>query len=426
MGRKALVVTVGTGPDVTRSLVLAIGQHNPEFVLFLATPESRTYAEAAVQARSLPEPSFVIDEWTEVADVEKLALHYEEVIRRVVFEERGFRAEEVHADYTRGTKAMSAALDYVAISLELSGISYIEGERDRHGRVASGTERLLSFQPQELLFRRSWRTLVELFNAGHFASVLRQVERLSQRAVREEHRVRLNVVSDLATACEAWEALHYEAAGQMFRRVLREHAELTRLLGLEDQVRRACETVCRIWNARCVGGNCGCGLLLEARTGVDLLAHANRRAAEHRYDVALALLYRLMEYLAQLGLHRRGLRSDDVQVDRLPEAVRAKWESRVDSEGRLKVGLVHGFELLGDLGDPVGRRFLDLYRAEPSPLKPYLETRNRSPLAHGFQPVGREAFEKLREVVTGRFLREFVVDWEARLQEHELPRFPEG
>jgi len=48
-----------------------------------------------------------------------------------------------------------------------------------------------------------------------------------------------------------------------------------------------------------------------------------------------------------------------------------------------------------------------------------------SPLAHGFQPVGPEAFEKLREVVTRAFLPEFVADWEARVREHDLPRFPE-
>lgn len=410
---------------MARSLALALEHHHPDFALFLATPESRTQAEAAARAH-FPEPSFVIDEFPEPADVEKLCLHYEDTIRRVLLEERGFRAEEVYADYTRGTKAMSAALDYVAISLGLAGISYIEGQRDAHGRVVSGTERFLSFQPQELLFRRSWRALVELFNAGHFASVLRQVARLLPGTVREEHRARLTLVSRLATACQAWESLHYETAGQGFQHTLREHAELTRRLGLEGQVRRACGTVSRIWNKRCLGTDCGCGLLLDERTGVDLLAHADRRAAEHQYDVAVALLYRLMEYLAQLGLHRRGLRSDGVQVDRLPEALRAKWESRMDSEGRLKVGLVHGFEMLGDLGDPVGRRFLDLYLAARSPLKPYLEARNRSPLAHGFQPVGPEAFKKLREVVTCSFLTEFVADWEARLGEHELPRFPES
>lgn len=425
MGRKALVVTVGTGPDVVRSLALTLGYHHPDFALFLATPESRIHAEAAARAH-FREPSFAIDEFPEPADVEKLCLHYEDRIRRLLLEERGFRAEEVYADYTRGTKAMSAALDYVAIHLELAGISYIEGQRDSHGRVVSGTERVLTFRPYELLFRRWWGTLVELFNAGHFASVLSQAGHLSKGAVREEHRARLDLMSGLATACEAWESLHYEAAAQGFREALREYAELTRLLGLEDPVRRACETVFRIWNARCHGADCGCGLLLDERTAVDLLAHADRRAAEHRYDVAVALLYRLLEYLAQLGLHRRGLRSDDVLVDGLPENVRAKWESRVDSEGRLKVGLVHGFELLADLGDPVGRRFAELYRADRSPLKPYLETRNRSPLAHGFQPVGPEAFEKLREVVTRSFLQEFVPNWEAGLREHELPRFPEG
>jgi hypothetical protein len=108
---KALVLTVGVGRDVVRSLRLALEYHNPS----------------------------------------------------QLFRKRGLRPEQVYVDYTRGTKAMSAAADYVAIDLELAGVSYITGDADERGQVITGTERLLSFRPLDLVFRRSWRTLADLF-----------------------------------------------------------------------------------------------------------------------------------------------------------------------------------------------------------------------------------------------------------------------
>jgi hypothetical protein len=46
-----------------------------------------------------------------------------------------------------------------------------------------------------------------------------------------------------------------------------------------------------------------------------------------------------------------------------------------------------------------------------------------SPLAHGFQPVGREVFEGLRTIVVGSFLPELAGGWE-RLPLHRLPQIP--
>ncbi len=125
---KVLILTVGVGQNVDRSLTFAIEQHNPDFILFLCTPQSRGNAERVVQSRSLPSSVYAIDEFSETGDVQGLALHYEAVIRQVLFQERGFQPEQVYVDYTRGTKAMSAAVDYVAVNLELGGVSYIEGE----------------------------------------------------------------------------------------------------------------------------------------------------------------------------------------------------------------------------------------------------------------------------------------------------------
>jgi len=422
---KALVLTVGVGGDVARSLKFAIDQHNPDFILFLCTPQSRRYAEEVIQSRGLPESRYAVDEFSESDDVQRLVLHYEEVVRRVLFQEHGLRPDQVFVDYTRGTKAMSAAVDYVAISLELAGISYIGGERDEEGRVKSGTERLLSFRPLELLFQRHWRTLVHLFNRGHFASVLDRVEALRDHLIKDAHRKRLRFLARLAEACEAWDTLRYGDAGQGFQDVIGNFGDIIRELSLADDLQRASRVVHVIWKNRCSDPTCNCGLPLKPETALDLLAHADRRAAEHRYDVAVALLYRLMEFMAQRRLHDRGLRTDDVSLERLAGDVRSKWEGRVGVDGRLRVGMVQGYELLDDLGDTLGRRFLDLYRDPTSRLKPYLESRNMSPLAHGFQPVGPEVFEKLRAVITETFLPELVPDWARRLEDYRLPRLPE-
>ncbi len=422
---KALVLTVGVGKDVDRSLVFATDQHNPDFVLFLCTPQSRSNVDKVVQTQSLPESRYKIEEFQEINDVQELALQYEKVIRRVLFRDRGFQPNQVYVDYTRGTKAMSAAVDYVAINLELAGVSYIEGERDERGQVKSGTERLLSFPPSNLLFRRHWKTLVQLFNAGHFASVLNRIEDLQWRIVREEHKRRLNFVEQLAKACEAWDVLHYEDAAQGLRQVLKDFEDIVQDLGLENELKRASPIVHGIWNSRCKSESCRCGLPLNEAISLDILANADRRAKEHRYDVAVALLYRLMEYIAQRRLHDKGIRSDNVCLGVIPEAVRPKWESRVGPDGRLKVGMLHGYELLADLGDELGQHFLNLYRESKSRLKPYLECRNISPLAHGFQPVGQEAFQKLRDVVVEDFLSKLVQDRLKNLNEYHLPQLPE-
>jgi hypothetical protein len=159
---KVLVLTVGVGRDVVRSLRLALEYHNPSFVLFLCTPQSRPHVDALLSQHP-PVPDHHVEAFTETADAEKLALLYEDVIRSQLFRKRGLRPEQVYVDYTRGTKAMSAAADYVAIDLELAGVSYITGDADERGQVITGTERLLSFRPLDLVFRRSWRTLADLF-----------------------------------------------------------------------------------------------------------------------------------------------------------------------------------------------------------------------------------------------------------------------
>ena len=312
---KVLVLTVGVGSDVVRPLRLALEYYNPRFVLFLCTPQSRPHVDALLSQHP-PVPDDHVEAFTETADAEKLALLCGDVIRSQLSRKRGLRPEQVHVDYTRATKAMSAAADYVAIDLKLAGVSYITGDTDERGQVITGTERLLSFRPLDLIFRRSWRALADLFNRGHFAGVIARVTALRPRTVREDHRRRVDFLGELSRACAAWEVLDYDGACRYFPEVLREFGDVV-----------------------------------------------------ERLDLRL--------------------------------------------------------ELLPGPGDPLGEHFAELYWTPDSTLRGYLEARDMSPLAHGFQPVGADVYGKLRALLTREFLPQVVVDWESWLPRCQLPRLPE-
>ena len=68
---------------------------------------------------------------------------------------QGYTSDRIVADFTRGTKAMSAALVLAAVRHELSVLRYIQGERDGQGLVLAGREKVESFPIQRITMRRS-------------------------------------------------------------------------------------------------------------------------------------------------------------------------------------------------------------------------------------------------------------------------------
>jgi len=67
-----------------------------------------------------------------------------------------------------------------------------------------------------------------------------------------------------------------------------------------------------------------------------------------------------------------------------------KYEELRDEKGKIKLGLKKDFELLKDLNDGLGLKFL-----EDEGMENLLGKRNQSILAHGLTPVKREDAEKM-------------------------------
>lgn len=139
---------------------------------------------------------------------------------------------------------------------------------------------------------------------------------------------------------------------------------------------------------------------------VDLFSNAQRRANEGRFDDAVARLYRIIEFIAQIRLQAKGIDSGDVELSRLSPELQKKYQKFQDQEGKVRLPLYRDFELLHDLGDPLGERFF-----ADCKLRDLLQCRNNSILAHGNEAVSEEIYTKMHDQVIG-YVLEIVPQFE--------------
>ena len=225
------------------------------------------------------------------------------------------------------------------------------------------------------------RTLIERHDFEGAAALL-QGYLAGTRLPRETKRDLLTEVNryQLLAACDRLDFPEAERIGQ--------------LLGEGAEVRKA-----RDLNRICVELTASDAWRAKNLTGLELVAEvlesARRRVSIGHYDDAAARLYRATELLAQVRLKRYyNVVTSNVEYGHLPlsDAAKARLEAGREAEGGpIKIGLMEGYRLLRDLGDPLGEhasgKRLDA-------LKNFIEKRNFSFLAHGTNPISRERWEE--------------------------------
>lgn len=298
------------------------------------------------------------------------------------------------ADYTGGTKTMTAALAAVALELGWE-LSLVKGSRLDLVKVRSGTEIASLVNAAEVRAHRRMAEARRLFDAYAYASaaqVLGSTLREAPLAPDLQHEIHARVT--LCRAFHAWDLFQHRRARQL----------------LEP------------YQSRCVPQWIFVKQLTREQPGYapvgDLLRNAERRAARGRYDDAVARLYRALELLAQTRLQAaHNLDSGAIPVARLPSDLQRRYEARRDpADQGVKLGLCDDYELLTGLEDPLGL----LYREWQHRLLDVLGHRNRSILAHGLEPVGEEAWQRMREIVSG-YLEAGLQALSIRLK---APQFP--
>ena len=290
-----------------------------------------------------------------------------------------FPQAKIIADYTGGTKTMTAALVTAVLESDSIDLQLVTGNRADLVKVRNGTEYsacanidAIRLQRAMAPFLGAWRRFAYDESGEGLASI--------RVPGNDALRSRLARARDLSRAFAAWDRFdHGEALRllEIYAAVI--SAELGRHLGVLRGLVEFSEQQ-------------------EPLRLFDLWLNAERRAAQGRYDDAVARLYRLLEWAAQWLLRTRcNIDTSDIPLDKIPEGI----DLKIDRTGKRQAGLFTAWSLVGKLTSGPAKVFVD---TQLPALQGQVLLRNNSILAHGFTPIGREAWLAFRAWSENNFL----------------------
>ena len=281
------------------------------------------------------------------------------------------------ADYTGGTKSMSAALVLAALDSEDVELQLVTGNRVDLVRVRDGAETAAPATIEAIRLQRRMQPYLNAWTRHAYAEAEAGLRRLPTPA-NATLRGRLNRARDLSAAFAAWDAFDHAGAFQRLHGYAAALADDTRpLLG-----------VLRVLTE-------GEPLQREAAQLLDLYRNAERRFAQGRHDDGVARLYRLLEWTAQWLLQRDcQVSTGDLPPDWVPQLP-------PNRDGKRQAGLFEAWRLVAErTRGPLAA----WHRDRREPMLDYLRARNASILAHGFAPVGAAAGRAFHDWLAGEFL----------------------
>ena len=407
MSAPIMVCTVGGSPQ---PVISAIRMSRPDFVLFIVTDQEGSQpgslgqiaGERGIAARTGLGADAYACCVVPSDDPDRAFALIAEAIRRHAAHHA---APALIADYTGGTKSMSAALLAAALEVPRATLQVMAGQRRDLVKVADGTERPYEIRPDWMLAAREVARLREGWRRYGYAETAEGLERLiadlgTDAAAAGSALARWRDLAALSAGFAAWDRFEHKTARTLLAPLADRHAAF-----LRSWLERL--------DALCTDGS-------EPLRILDLWCNAERRAERGRFDDAVARFYRLIEWVGQWALHaRHGIDTSDIKhAPPDPEYARRAGIELRDGQKNLG-GLMPTLKLLAEY-EPQGRvrRFLD----DPVPYKPdgrnggrelrnMLELRNKSILAHGTRPLAAEDWQRFRT---------FMQDFAARVVVPEL------
>ena len=398
---RVLVMTVGTG-DITRleetlftPLRKSIATDSWARVILLPSGVTEEFARrlgcgldgVEVVIRPLPDG----DE----NDADRAYSHFDAILAETL---REAPPEHVVVDFTRGTKAMSAALVLAATRREIPQLRYVTGSRDTRGMVEAGREEVRQTRTTIVAGHRRLDLARDLICRGNFSAAETVLPDPEHPGAAHYPRDLLRVAGAVRTAARfyaAWDRLDYAAASGID--VSEPPTDEWNELWPTSAVRA---WVCVLSREAERSDKVAMATRLR-RLVVDLIANGERRLRQGQHEDALVRAYRVLELVGQARLFDWGL--DSGNLDRGHRAVQALQQKikkgrrdplAENRSGALQAGRFQVAGILKECGDRLAARLLKF--EQEALLKPTL--RNNSLLIHGFVACAPDDCESLRRL----------------------------
>ncbi|GEM_PF-1518068 len=397
--QKLLFLNVGTTKTLSSAIITLINHVSPTKTIAFVTPESEEILEDVLQ--KIEEPWKQIEKVQITVDTED-PRSLEKFYRHHIVQHRGPNVR-ITADITFGKKVMAAALMMAAVESGAETITYVGGQR-RGPTVEPGAEAVSGFSTALFHVDNTVREAIRLYNRKMFGSAANLLQNIGED-LPTGYKELIKTLRLLFELFHYRDRFNYTECVRAFQ-ALQEHKTL--LTMLFDMAQEHVEAVFkRLDDLRQIEaflqGQDASEKASRLLAG-ELFAAAELSASIHRYDDAVARYYRLAELLAQMRLYKRGYYDMLKQRYQLPEdAVELpEWLKTMLKEKR-PLGLLNSFYLLKCLGLKEAENVVEeqrgrvIYSEEANRM--FNERRNRSILAHGFTPLGKEDYQEVRNFV---------------------------
>ncbi len=406
--KKALVLTVGTGDkknlekSLFQPLMKSIDKGTWDKVVLLPSQETTANAEYLIQdigggATIMCKPLGASGLET---NVDECYGHFDCVLEDLI--NQGVDKVDITLDFTRGTKAMSAALLMVGVSREISSVRYVSGsQRDQRGMVASGSEKIEEVTTELVNTRRLLNQIERLMHRGSFESACLLLKGYNKHPETTEYLdtmgKTLQAIHAAARVYSAWDRFDYkDATNQWYKN--------QSLFGTGTFAPKL--DACNWLEALATDidrQDAPTAAIYVQRLACDMLANAERRQRDGLYEDAYVRSYRVLELIGQYCLFQRGydsgqLPEDDDNIKQFENHLRKERSAvlgrrKVKNRSFATAGQFQVARLLKFLGDPRGKKLIKLCDKRCGFLK---KNRNHSLLIHGFSAASTEQIVNLR------------------------------
>lgn len=397
--KTALLMTVGTGigegqkvtDDLAHGILFSIDTYNPDEVIFFGSELSKKTIESVKrQFEERFEDEFDYYEFIQLDEIDDFKVYFEAFKSKIL----EFCDYKVIIDYTSGTKTMTMAAAFSSM-LFRKNLFFVGGQRDK-GVVKRGTEKIISQNLYPIYDDLMISKIKELFNNNRFESGKSLLNDIVNDNNDKE------IYSRLFDIYNYFDNVDYENADKLFDNefnnvLIEKWPELKgdfiqNKIALQTMVEKGDpEKGIREHKHRCY-------YILAS-----LLNNARRRCEEHKFDDAIARLYRALELIAQIRLKKQyKLNSSNIDLELLKsrnvdEDYLQKLENLNEINGKIRLGLYQDYELLNYLNDDLGKFFEDNY----GEINNCIEYRNKSILAHGLNNQEIEDYQRFEKLVMG-------------------------
>lgn len=412
---KILICTVGGSHQ---PIVSAINEQRPDHVIFICTgkdpaterhgssiqitgPGNCIKAQFSDEKPSLPNipaQTGLTVEQHEVCctlsdDLDRIYLDCNNAIDTAL---RRFPNAKIIADYTGGTKSMSAGLIMAALEHQDIELQLVTGSRSDLIKVHDGSQYAACANIEQIRFER----LIAPYRQAWMRYAYSEAEAgLSQISAPRstELRGQFSKFRDLSRAFTDWDNFNHPAALTTLQRYAP---------SLPDEFKAYLAIAMRL-NDRNTAKR-------DAARLFDLYLNALRRAAQGRYDDAIARVYRLIEWTAQWLLKTQcDIDTADVDETAIPEGMTLTR----NRDGQWQAGLFSAWQLIKYKTSGEASRFIE---REENNLLNHIKTRNNSILAHGFEPVKLSDWQPIQLWLEQQFIPMLLAET-SRVGIKELP-----